>query len=89
MTPADETTAAQKALVCLTSFCCASAAFFAGAIVLVPVVATLMQSLEAPEAAVQTAAVLCLFGSPVVAALAGLHLGVRLVVEPARVPRGE
>ena len=82
MDSVEPTTATQKALVCFTSFSLACLAFVLTTVAVMPASVSLLGFLGAPDWALSTV-VLELFGLPIVAALAGLHVGVRRVV-PAR-----
>lgn len=68
-----------KAIVCGTSFACASAAFVLAAIFLIPVVGTVLHSIEPPEWIQQVVILVTLFGTPIVAAFVGLGIGTRLI----------
>ena len=83
MDSVEPTTATQKALVCFTSFSLACLAFVLTTVAVMPASVSLLGFLGAPDWAVLSTVVLELFGLPIVAALAGLHVGVRRVV-PAR-----
>ncbi|QDT68139.1 hypothetical protein MalM25_10550 [Planctomycetes bacterium MalM25] len=79
----DPTTAAQKAMVCLTSFSLACLAFVLTVVALMPLSVGLLGFLGASDGVVMSTVMLELFGLPIVAALAGLNVGVRCVV-PAK-----
>lgn len=68
-----------KAIVCGTSFACASAAFVLAAIFFVPLVGTALHSIEPPEWIQQVGLLLTLFGTPIVAASVGLGIGMRVI----------
>ena len=89
MNPTDDpSTGKQKAIVSITSFCCACAAFMLGVLVLVPLSAALLNALQAPDLVQQAVAFLVLFGTPVAGALLGLHIGVRAAgITPPAAPR--
>lgn len=83
MQATDNTTAVQKAMVCFTSFSLACLAFVLTAVAVMPLSVGLLNFLGAPDGVVLSTVVLELFGLPIVAALAGLNVGVRCAV-PAK-----
>ena len=74
----DTSTAAQKLLVCATSFGFSCLAFVLSLFVLVPLTGWMLNSIRAPELLTQL--VICgeLFALPVVAAIFGIDVGARV-----------
>lgn len=68
-----------KAIVCGVSFVCASAAFVLAAVILVPMAGTFLHSMETAEWVQQVALLGVLLGPPIVAAFAGLGIGMKVI----------
>ena len=73
----DQSTLLQKAVVCGTSFCTSCAFFMLGAVVLLPLTASVLEFLAVPELVTQAVVMLLVFGTPIVGALIGLRIGLR------------
>ena len=70
------------AIVAGTAFSCSCAAFALSALFLVPLIGTVLQSIDAHVLVQQGAVLFCLFVLPVVAAIKGIGVGARFV-EPS------
>ncbi len=68
-----------KAIVAGVAFCCASAAFTLSVIVLLPLLGTVLQSVNAPEWLQVSVVAFLLFVFPVAGALGGIGIGTRLL----------
>ncbi len=77
---ADESTLSEKLIVCLTAFSLSCASFFLAAVVLVPVLGTLMAALAVPAMVQQVVIAGALFGTPVAAAIWGIEIGAMIVL---------
>ena len=75
----DTSTAAQKLIVAGTAFCCSTAAFVLAAVMLVPAADSLLTWVGAPDLLTKAVVLLLLFGSPVVAAIAGISIGSKAI----------
>lgn len=70
-----------KAIVVITSFSIACAAFFASVVLLIPLIGSLLIHLGAPALLQQLTVLALLFGVPIIGALFGIDLGSRLAVD--------
>ncbi|XAM00561.1 hypothetical protein OT109_04055 [Phycisphaeraceae bacterium D3-23] len=67
------------AVVCGTAFATSCAGFALSVLLLIPVLGTLLARLDAPALLQQVVVVLLLFGLPILAAIAGIELGEKII----------
>ena len=73
-------TAGEKAAVCLTAFGFSCGAFFLAALVLIPITGHLAESFSLPDLLTQSLIFIELIGLPIVAALWGVNVAARPII---------
>ena len=66
-------------IVAMTAFSFSCAAFTLSVLLVVPVIGTILQAMQAPALIQQGAVLLCLFGLPIFAAIRGMDIGARFL----------
>lgn len=75
----DDSTLAEKLIVCGTAFAVSCAAFFASVLVAVPTTASCCEAVNSPESVTQTLILTEILTAPTIGAFVGIALGARII----------